>query len=96
MTDIRPDPRRAYWQKPQLTDYEAALLNRIGETPPLQLTFDREVKYLLRGKKVNTRAARRLIDHNYVVPESRGLFKQGPAQTWVLNPKLQRRSAASV
>jgi hypothetical protein len=51
------------------------------------LVFTRQgPEYRCNGRKVNQRAAHRLIDYCYVVIDSPGLFPDGPAQCWRARP----------
>jgi hypothetical protein len=84
--EIKQDGHRQFWGKPQQTDAEIALLERV-KRDGLQLAFTPSGPiYLCRGRKVDKKTARRLIDYHYVIPDIPGLFGSNPAQTWRARP----------
>jgi hypothetical protein len=84
--EIKLDGHRQFWGRPQQTDAEIALFERV-KRDGLQLSFTPGGPiYLCRGRKVDKRLARRLIDYHYIIPDVPGLFGDNPAQTWRARP----------
>jgi hypothetical protein len=87
---IKLDGRRAYRGVPQVTKLENQLLSRIAKSG-LWLSFVKGAAvYGIGRKKLEARdrmRAQRLIEHGYLVPHSRGLFADGPDQTWTVRPQ---------
>jgi hypothetical protein len=69
------DGRRAFYDRPQLTDYENSILTRVLKGTPLVALCERGGKAYYLGKaKVRATTAQRLINRRYVRPRDPGLL----------------------